>query len=97
MINLRKSLTVLAISTVIAVSGQVGAQESISDPELKKVIEMIKLEIAQHTGIQAYYDEKSKVVTLSGVAEDRAYVSSLIAKLKSFDHVKEVRSSIMDN
>ena len=73
------------------------AQESISDPELKKVIEMIKLEMAQHTGIQAYYDEESKVVTLSGVAEDQAYVSSLITKLKAFDHVKEVRSSVTHN
>ena len=92
--SLKKSLTALAISSVIAFSSQTMAQESISDPELKKVIEMLKLEMAQHTGIQAYYDEESNVVTLSGILDDPAYVASLITKLKSMDHIKGVRSSI---
>lgn len=94
MSTIRKTLAALTISTVMAFSGLVGAQESISDPKMKELIEMIKLEMAQHTGMQAYYNDETQVVTLSGFAEDRAYVDNLITKLESFDHVKEVRSSI---
>lgn len=92
--NMKKILSALAISSAVAFSSMAVSQESISDPEMKKVIEMIKLEIAQHTGMQAYYDAESQIVTLSGFAEDRAYVGNLVTKLESFDHVKEVRNSI---
>ncbi len=92
--NIRKILAAMAVSCVIAFSSQLSAQESITNVELRKVIESIKLEIAQHPGIQAYYDEKSKIVTLSGSTDDNSFVRGLISKLESFDHVKEVRSSV---
>lgn len=98
MLNVRNVLAVITLAAVISFSGHVSAQatvaKSITDAEMIKTIEAIKLEIAQHTGIQAYYDEKSQIVTLSGSTDDMAYVSGLISKLESFDHVKEVRSSI---
>lgn len=87
-------LAAIAVTCVMAFSGYASAQESIADADLRKVIEAIKLEIAQHPGIQAYYDEKTKIVTLSGSTDDTSFVSGLKSKLSSFDHIKEVRSSI---
>ena len=92
--TLKRTLQVLSVASVISFSGMVGAQESLSNAEMRKIVEDLKLEMAQHVGVQAYYDEKKKMVTLSGFTDNPSYVANLIKKLESFEHVKEVRSSI---
>ncbi len=95
--NLRRTLTALAMSSVIMFSGHTMAQESITNEEMRTVVEMIKLEMAQHPGIQAYYNEENQTVLLSGYSDDTAYVNGLVTKLKSLPHVKDVRSTITTN
>lgn len=65
-----------------------------ADEALQKIVESIKTEMAQLTGVMGGFNRESGIATLSGHTNDRAAFNSIVAKIKKLEGVKEVRSSV---
>ncbi len=85
----RKLIIAGALSLTVGFSTQ-----AVSDEALVRLINSIKVELAQHTGIIGGFDPKTGIVTLSGTTRNMSAVKTVIDKIKSIDGVTEVRSSI---
>lgn len=85
--KLNKALATAGIALTIGLSGVAYATDA-------KVVEAIKLEVRQHTGVTGSYDPETQIVTLSGFVEDMATFGELVSRIKKLDHVKGVRSSV---
>ncbi len=88
-ITARKFVTASVLSIVMGFSSH-----AFADDALQKIIESIKTELAQHTGVIGGFDRERGVVTLSGHTDDQAGIDRIIAKIKSLEGVNEVRSSV---
>ena len=88
--RLNKALAAAGIAVTMGLSGIAAATDV-------KVIEAIKLEVRQHTGVTGSYDPETQIVTLSGSVDDMATFGNLVARIKKLDNVKGVRSSVFHN
>jgi len=67
---------------------------AIADEDLQRIIESIKTELAQHTGVIGGFDRKHGVVTLSGHTDDAANLEVIIKKIKSLEGVNQVYNNV---
>lgn len=88
---IRRTIAATVISTALGVSSFVLADD---DDDVTKLVQQIKVELAQHTGIIGGVDEESGIVTLSGSTEDVAGFRAIVKRIESIEGVTEVLSSV---
>lgn len=85
----KKLIAASALSVMMGMSSF-----AVADEALQKIIDSIKTELAEHTGVMGGFDRKHGVVTLSGHTSDIAGLNDIIAKIKSLDGVNEVYNNV---